>query len=41
MGVERTTLLISKDGKVLEIWRKVKVRGHVMNVLANIEEING
>ena len=40
MGVERTTLFISKDGKILEIWRKVKVLGHVKNVLLYIKKIN-
>lgn len=33
MGVERTTLLIGKDGTVLEAWHKVKVPGHVETVL--------
>jgi len=28
MGVERSTFLIDKAGKVAEIWRKVKVPGH-------------
>jgi len=29
MGVERSTFLIGGDGKILEIWRKVRVKGHV------------
>lgn len=33
MGVERSTFLISKDGKIAKIWRKVKVKGHVNEVL--------
>jgi thioredoxin-dependent peroxiredoxin len=33
MGVERTTLLIGKDGKVARIWEKVKVPGHAEEVL--------
>ncbi|MEM9279980.1 MAG: peroxiredoxin [Pseudomonadota bacterium] len=33
MGVERTTLLIDKDGKVANAWHKVKVPGHVEAVL--------
>lgn len=33
MGVERTTFLIDKQGKILEIWRKVKVNGHADAVL--------
>lgn len=33
MGVERTTVLIDRDGKIAEIWPKVKVAGHVDAVL--------
>ena len=29
MGIERTTFLIDESGKIREIWRKVKVKGHV------------
>jgi peroxiredoxin Q/BCP len=34
MGVERTTLLIDREGKIARIWRKVKVPGHADEVLA-------
>ncbi|WP_265519041.1 peroxiredoxin [Nitratireductor luteus] len=34
MGVERSTFLIDGDGRIAEIWRKVKVPGHVDAVLA-------
>jgi thioredoxin-dependent peroxiredoxin len=34
MGIERTTFLIGKDGKVAQVWRKVKVKGHAEDVLA-------
>ena len=34
MGIERATFLIGKDGKVAQVWRKVRVKGHVENVLA-------
>ena len=34
MGIERATYLISQDGKISQIWRKVKVKGHVEAVLA-------
>jgi peroxiredoxin Q/BCP len=34
MGIERTTVLIDKDGLVRAIWSKVKVPGHVDEVLA-------
>ena len=33
MGMERSTFLIGKDGKVLRAWRKVKVPGHAAEVL--------
>lgn len=34
MGVERTTFLIDKAGKIAQVWRKVKVDGHAQEVLA-------
>jgi thioredoxin-dependent peroxiredoxin len=34
MGIERATFLIGGDGKVAQIWRKVKVKGHAEAVLA-------
>jgi len=33
MGTERATFLIDKQGKIAQIWRKVKVPGHVDAVL--------
>ena len=33
MGIERATFLIGTDGKIEQIWRKVKVKGHVDAVL--------
>lgn len=33
MGIERATYLIGPDGKVLHIWRKVRVKDHVQTVL--------
>ena len=33
MGIERATFLVGKDGKIEQIWRKVKVKGHVDAVL--------
>ena len=32
-GVERTTFLLDKNAKILKVWRKVKVEGHVSEVL--------
>lgn len=34
MGVERTTFLIDKSGRIAKSWRKVKVPGHAEEVLA-------
>lgn len=36
MGIERTTVLIDMDGKVAKVWSKVKVNGHVSEVLAEL-----
>jgi len=33
MGIERATYLIDADGRIAQIWRKVKVPGHVEEVL--------
>ena len=33
MGIERSTFLIDAEGKIARIWRKVKVPGHVDEVL--------
>jgi thioredoxin-dependent peroxiredoxin len=33
MGIERSTFLISADGKIAQVWRKVKVPGHAAAVL--------
>ncbi len=34
MGTERTTVIVAPDGTVEKTFRKVKVDGHVQNVLA-------
>jgi peroxiredoxin Q/BCP len=39
MGVERSTFLIDKTGKLARAWRKVKVPGHVSEVLAAVKEL--
>lgn len=39
MGVERTTVLIKPDGTIAEIWPKVKVPGHVEEVLAAVKAL--
>ena len=34
MGIDRATFLIDEEGLVRQVWRKVKVKGHVEAVLA-------
>lgn len=34
MGVERATALIGTDGRLVQVWRKVSVKGHAAEVLA-------
>ncbi|MCF2903741.1 peroxiredoxin [Octadecabacter sp. CECT 8868] len=38
MGIERSTFLIA-DGKIAQVWRKVKVPGHVDEVLAAVQAL--
>ena len=40
MGIERATFLINNKGEVAQIWRKVKVPGHVEDVLATVKALN-
>ncbi|RJF81963.1 thioredoxin-dependent thiol peroxidase [Azospirillum cavernae] len=39
MGLERATYLIDKDGVVRNVWRKVKVTGHVAAVLKAVQAL--
>lgn len=41
MGVERSTFLIDKDGKIAKAWRKVKVPGHAEAVLEEAKALAG
>jgi hypothetical protein len=34
MGVERATFLVNSTGKIVQMWRKVRVPGHADAVLA-------
>ncbi|WP_371168938.1 thioredoxin-dependent thiol peroxidase [Aliiroseovarius sp. 2305UL8-7] len=34
MGITRTTFLIGSNGKIAQVWNKVKVKGHAEEVLA-------
>ena len=39
MGIERSTFLIDTNGKLVKEWRKVRVKGHVDDVIESIKEI--
>lgn len=39
MGVERSTFVIGKEGKLEKEWRKVKVPGHVQEVLEFVKSL--
>lgn len=38
MGIERSTFLIDPDGQIIREWRKVKVNGHVEEVLNALKQ---
>lgn len=38
-GITRTTVLIDGDGKVAQVWPKVKVDGHAAEVLAAVKAL--
>ncbi|SEN87750.1 peroxiredoxin Q/BCP [Mesobacillus persicus] len=38
MGIERSTFIIDKEGKLVKEFRKVKVKGHVEEALGYIKE---
>ncbi len=39
MGIERATYLIDAEGKIARVWRKVKVPGHVEEVLEAVHAL--
>jgi peroxiredoxin Q/BCP len=39
MGILRNTYLIGPDGKIAQIWEKVKVKGHAEEVLAAAKDL--
>jgi peroxiredoxin Q/BCP len=41
MGIERSTFLIDRDGRLQREWRKVRVPGHVEEVLEAARELHG
>lgn len=36
MGIERTTFLINPEGVITQIWPKVKVDGHIQEILSTL-----
>jgi thioredoxin-dependent peroxiredoxin len=38
MGIERSTFIINKEGKIVKEWKKVKVKGHVEEALSYIRD---
>ena len=39
IGVDRSTFLVSSDGKVIREWRNVKVKGHVDEVFNSVKDL--
>ena len=39
MGIERSTFIIDGEGLIVKEWRKVKVAGHVIEVLKEIKNL--
>ncbi|HPF77647.1 MAG TPA: thioredoxin-dependent thiol peroxidase [Alphaproteobacteria bacterium] len=40
MGIDRSTFLIDENGKIAALWRKVKVPGHVEEVMEAVKASN-
>ncbi len=40
MGIERSTFLIDTQGVIRRVWRKVRVKGHVEQVLAAVRDLD-
>jgi len=38
MGIQRATFLIGPDGKLIDVWPKVRVKGHVEAVLERLRD---
>ena len=39
IGIDRSTFLINKDGKVIKEWRSVKINGHAQEVLETVKDL--
>ena len=40
MGIERSTFVLNQQGEILHEWRKVKVNGHVAEVLTKVKSMS-
>ena len=38
-GVERSTFIINPDGAIAAVWRKVKVEGHIQEVMEKLKNL--
>ncbi len=41
MGIDRSTFLVGPDGRIVRVWRKVSVPGHVEEVLEAAKSVAG
>jgi peroxiredoxin Q/BCP len=39
IGIDRSTFLINKNGKVIKEWRSVKINGHAQEVLDTVKDL--
>ncbi len=39
VGIERSTFLINKEGILVKEWRKVRIKGHIIDVLAAAQDL--
>lgn len=39
LGIERSTFIVDREGKIAHVWRKVKVPGHVDEVLEAVKAL--
>lgn len=39
MGIERSTFILNPKGEVVKSWRKVQVKGHVLEVLETLKSL--
>ncbi len=40
MGIQRSTYLIDREGKVARVWKKVNVDGHDAEVIAAVKALD-